>query len=451
MIQLFNAANIFSKLASNSSLLPMGIKDGSHSIGMTTASYITGKEVEGKDRFIDEAGTELIWIGGIPLYKKIIDLTVYKLAKQDFNVDVRLFEDKSKTILKKAIEHAANTDIKNALEKASKHKGLFQGLALGKFIASTALTLVSYWALTNFRHKHTEKNIIKQIQEEEAIKKTAAQFGQKVQLNTAPKQNNLSFGMNLDINALKNFMFNPVNNMMILDGGITAERLGESRNPQDFMGYVIKEGAFWGFMYFAGDIIQNHFIKKAAKKNHPIDLDIKVLQCEEFKANVKNGELEKALKEFSTDKPDEEIYEALFKPCEPNKIVDKGTISDNLIVKMAKKSGIIKTVKGKEDIIDTRFHIDVDSVKKIKQNIANFLEKAPGASENNGEALEKFLKKAVSLKKGAILKNIGITSFSLGVIVPGIMLAMRYIDKDNKEFQVKKDIHAKLQKEGSFA
>ena len=70
---------LFSKLGSNASLLPLAVKDLANSTGLTVGSYITGKDVESKDRFIDEFGTEAIWLGGIPFFKKFADLTFYKL------------------------------------------------------------------------------------------------------------------------------------------------------------------------------------------------------------------------------------------------------------------------------------------------------------------------------------------------------------------------------------
>ena len=73
------AAKIFSTLGNSQSLIPLAIKDSANATGMTVASSITSKD-EGKDRFIDEFGTEAIWLGAIPLYKKIIDKTLFKAA-----------------------------------------------------------------------------------------------------------------------------------------------------------------------------------------------------------------------------------------------------------------------------------------------------------------------------------------------------------------------------------
>lgn len=441
MITALNVANIFSKLGNNSSLLPIAVKDGAHSLGMTTASYITGDKIEGKDRFIDEFGTQAIWIGGIPFYKKLIDMTLYKFTKQDPVVDVRLLDEKSSNILKKAIKHAPE-GLEDVIKEASKHNGLFKKLAFGKFIASTFLTLASYWALTNFRHKHTEKNIIKEIKKEEATKKANLKFGQNKASNPTFKQHNPSFGMNMS--SLKNFMFDPVRNMMIVDGGITAERLSESRNPQDFMGYVIKEGAFWGFMYFAQDKIKDFLEAKSAKSGKPIDLDIKVLQDPEFKNAFINEKLEKALNDFAIEaKSDEEIYEALFASSKGAKM------SDNLIVKMAEKSGMLHLVSEKEakkskiefkpEQIDTRKYVDIDGIKGLKKKIATLLEKAKGQSN-----LKEYIESLKGAKRITIIKSIGACIAALGVLVPMVILAMRCMDEDNKEFQVKKQLHEKL-------
>jgi len=62
MIPALTASNIYSRLGSDSSLLPLAIKDIANSTGLTAGYYITGKDVESKDRFIDEFGTQAIWL-----------------------------------------------------------------------------------------------------------------------------------------------------------------------------------------------------------------------------------------------------------------------------------------------------------------------------------------------------------------------------------------------------
>lgn len=86
MIPAINASKIYSVIGNNDSLVPLAIKDIANSLGLTAGSYITGDKVEGKDRFIDEFGTQAIWLFGIPLYKKLLDLTLFK----SFNLQRRM-------------------------------------------------------------------------------------------------------------------------------------------------------------------------------------------------------------------------------------------------------------------------------------------------------------------------------------------------------------------------
>ncbi|MEI8128324.1 MAG: hypothetical protein WCG95_01775 [bacterium] len=436
MIDPITTVKIFSSLGNNSSLFPIAVKDAAHIAGMTTASYITGKEIEGKDRLIDEVGSTAMWIGGIPFYKKVIDLTLYKLAKYSPDVDVRILKDEN--LLKKAIQHAPTQEIKESIKKAANNIKMVKGLNLAKFLVSTALTLLSYSALTTFRHKHTEKNIIKEIHKEETEKKLKEEyFKGKMPLafksiKSAQKTKTPSFGMNM--HALQDFMFNPVKNMMIVDGGITASRLGDSRNPQDFMGYVIKEGSFWAFMYFAGKKIQEHFEKKSEQKyNKSIDLDIRAIQSDELKDGFKKGTISANVEEFNKLKTPEQIYEFL---C---------TKGDNLVVKMAKLSGTqeqkqIITLYKNTDKVDTQHYIDLEEVK----NVGIKLEKLYKQYSTSGEEIEAFLAKTIKLKRGSVLKNIGTCMGVLGLVVPGIILVIRFVNKDNKDFMVKKESHEEL-------
>lgn len=424
------ATKIFATLGNNSSLIPLGIKDIGNIAGMTTGSYITGNSVEGKDRLMDEVGSSIIWIGGIPAFKWVIDKTIYKAAKMNSKIDVRLLNNKNKDIFKKAREYAA-PEVKKDFDRILKHEKLFKNLSLAKFGVATALTLASYSALTTFRHKHTEKSIIKELQEEHLEKQKLAK---KDNTKNGEKP---SFGMNLS--GLKQFMFDPVKNTMIIDGGISTERLAESRNPQDFVGYVIKEGGFWASMYFLGPWVQKKLEEHAAsKKKQPIDLDIRVLQDENFQKAIKSGDIAKDLKAFDVTKPDVDIYDSLFKQ------------GDNMLVQMMKKADIVSTIKNSDEIDVTQF-VDMDEIKGtakkagFKQKVENIYK----AAKESGN-VEAFFDKAIKLKQGSIIKNMGVSIAALGIVVPGIMVAMRYMGEGNKEFAVKKELKEKMMKNPDF-
>ena len=436
MISKLTASTIYSTLGNNSSLIPLGIKDVANSCGLTAASYIAGDKVEGKDRFIDEFGTQAIWLGGIPAYKYILDKTLFKHAKLDPQVDVRLL--KNKKILELAQEFAPSEEIRKSITKAANHQKLFKTLTLTKFAASTALTALSYFGLTKFRHQYTEKQITKDYLDNK--KKAAESFGSRdipfsskfSAVHSDKKKAQVSF-----TGGLQDFMFNPVKNLMIVDGVITGERLSHSRNPQDFMGYVIKEGSFWLFMYLAGPMIAKALEKHSEIFNKKsIDLDARVIENEGFKNAFKDGSLKTHLNAFKANQNISDAYLYKFAVNPEN--------NENLIVKMAKESDIIPRLnismfKKHPTIVDTRKYINLDDLRDIGTKIDKLLKQY----EQSGEDIDTFFNSVRKLKRASVIKNIGACIGALGVIAPTIMLAIRYFGGD-KDYQVKKDVEAKL-------
>ncbi|MCI1273835.1 MAG: hypothetical protein LKG27_05320 [Clostridiaceae bacterium] len=436
MLSPVTVGKIYSTLGNNNSLVPLAMKDVANSLGLTAGSYAVGDKYEGKDRFMDEFGTQAIWLFGIPAYKKILDLTLFKSLKLDPKVDVRIL--KNKDILEKAKKFAANDEIAKSLENVSKKQSLFKGLTIGKFAVSTLLTIASYWGLTKYRHKATEAAIKKDIllkQQEEKTQNSAKSAMTSPAFSAVHKQN----AKKPSFTGLQDFMFSPVKNLMIVDGAITTERLTQARNKQDFMGYVIKEGAFWGFVYFAGQRIQEHFEDKSERKyNRSIDLDSRVIESEELKKAFKDGTLKNSLKEFDSvmDKSDAEIYEFI------------NNNKDNFVVQMAKKSDILKTVKD-SDAIDTRYYVSIGQVKGVNRKLAKLEEQFEHSKlhqkfPNEEKALNEFLKQVKKLKRISVLKNIGACVGALGIAVPALMVASRYAGGKKQDFQVKKDIEKQL-------
>ena len=450
MIPAINASKVYSILGNNDSLVPLAMKDIANSMGLTAGSYITGDSVEGKDRFIDEFGTQAIWLFGIPVYKKVLDLTLFKSLGYDAKVDARLL--KNQEILKKAQEFAPTQAIKNSIANVAKNQKTYKGLTIAKFVASTLLTMGTYFGLTKFRHKYTEDQIKKDYFEKNIVNKEKFNFTSSVPFSSAfnevHQQKNKSKQPSFT-GGWQEFMFNPVKNLMIVDATISGERLAHARNKQDFVGYAVKEGSFWAFMYFAGKKIQSALENSAEKKhNKSIDLDARVIESDELKEVFANKSILKDLQDFPIKGSDAEIYEFINKN------------PDNFVVQMAKKSDIITTMESNDgwfnklmkklnlphkviadkDAIDTRRFIDIADVK----GVATKLEKLHNQFESSGETLETFLKGVKKLKRSAIRTNIGSCIAALGVVAPTIMVALRLLDKDNKEFQTKKDIEAKL-------
>lgn len=414
-------SQIYSILGSNTSLVPLAIKDIANSSGLTLGSYITGKDVESKDRFIDEFGTQAIWLGGIPFFKKITDLTLYKLLGIDPKFDVRNL--KNKDILAKAIEKAPTEKIRQSIIKAAKNPKFTKNLALGKFAFSTVAAICTYTGLTRFRQNYRLKEAKEKLKQNSNRKPPlqANILPQKTPnafegVHKDKKDKNISFG-----GAMQEFMFNPAKNMMLLDGAITEERLRNSQSTQEFINYTIKEAGTWAFMYFAGDIIRKHLENKSKV---PIELDSRIIESKDLKNAFKLGTLKASLDDFNNlgDKlqrtpTDLDIYNFIHEN------------PDNFVVKMAKKAEVIKTLK-KSDAIDTRAYLDIEEFKGLKANLEKLYNKAP---KNN---VDSYLKQVIRSKRGAVLKNMGICISALGIGVPLLMIAMRYILPNNKEYKV---------------
>lgn len=448
-------AKVFSTLGNPKSLIPLAVKDFSATGGMTAGSFVTGKE-EGQDRFIDEIGTEAIWLLGIPGFKWLFDKTAFKIMNLDSKFDARNLKDQD--VFEKIKEYAPDDKIKSNLEKISNKQKLFKNAAKAKFFVSTALTIGSYIGLTKFKQQYTEKKIRKNlIAEYEAKKAQEVQKHTLVDTSSQPSpqgEGDLKGGDKTPSfkglgNVVESFAFNPVKNMWILDGAITGERLKDSRSPQEMIGYGIKEAFTLFFMYCAGDKIQEALEKRADKKfNKNIGLDARVIENGTLKQAFEDGSIQKSIDEFKAANTSKvNLYEFLHKN------------PDNMIVKTAKESDIIHMLKKpvkklgipykytKTDKIDTRKYIDLEKFEGVNNNIEKLYAQYKEALAN-GETSEKFFKGVKKLKRGSIITNIGTCMLALGVITPGIMLLKRFTAEGDEEFATKKRIREQLIKEG---
>jgi len=187
--------------------------------------------------------------------------------------------------------------------------------------------------------------------------------------------------------------YNSVKNMWVVDGAITSERLLDSRNPQAFIGYAIKEAFSLCFLYYAGGKIQKFLENNAMKKhNRNIALDARVLENNYIKQTFKDGTIKSSLDAFDKIKKDPiELYDFLHK--NPN----------NAIVKIAKQSDIIVSYKN-TDKIDTRAYIDLEKIETLKKDLNKLYEQYKEAAQK-GENTEKFLTVSDSLVKVNLLTS----------------------------------------------
>ena len=427
---------VISTLGNKESLVPIMIKDGVDSTSLTVKSFKEGGLVEGIDRAVDEYGTQAIWIGGIPFFKKLFDLSAYKLAKINPNVDPRVIADKEYAAWAQKnaqgfISKNSKETVKQAIDTCLADGGkLTKNLYKGKVAVATALTLVAFFALTKGKQKNTKNNVVKDLNEQ-TINSNFDSFiyNQQNSVFSDITENKEEPSFKGALSKLADaVMFNPVHNMKIIDAGITTERIGCSRNKTEFMEHTIKEGGFLFFVYGFGNLIEkgiNKFSNKVLKK--PIDLDIDVIMDDNFKNALSSGKIAEDLKKLP--EKTKTLTEKL------NFIKDN---PDNIIVQAAKKSKIVSTVKNAagESVVDTSKFIDTKAVESVAANLENI-------SKNfaqSGESVNKFLAKTKGLKVASVVANVGISCLFLGYLIPKAIYKYREWKTGSTNFHVAEDI-----------
>lgn len=425
--------SIISTLGNPESRVPLAIKDIINSSGITYFSYDNGGKLEGKDRFIDEFGTEIIWLLGLPFFKTIADKTIYPLKKHNPNVDVRVANSTDHIEFAKKVLNTCNPEEKSIMESINKAVSKFpefKKLFYTKFWLATILTFASYYGLTKYKQKTTEKAITKEFMKQKVNEQF---FIQKSKESKHFKDfNEIAFkGKNSaqpTFKGLESFMFNPVKNMLIVDAGITTERLTKSRNKHEFMEYAIKEGSLLFLLYIAGKWINKGFEKASSSIfKTPIDMDLRFINSTTLKDAIQTPQLLEEIKEFKSLDSQKAIL---------NFIAEK---QDSTIVRGAKISGIIRQI-GDTGRIDPAAYIDTEEVKGFVSSLENFVK----TGKSNGQVMD-FIKKARNLKIGSILGNLAVCCTALGYVVPKIMFEYRKKNAGNTEFHVEKQVREKLE------
>ena len=465
----------------HSSLLPLFAKDVVNSAGMTAFSYDAGGKIEAKDRCLDEFGTMALWMGGLPFFKWIYNNTAYKLAKINPDVDYRLLKDTAQLSVaqKYAQSLTDRADIAQSIAKAVSNTTKTKALFLGKFASATALTLASFFTLVKVKQHYTKKEIEKQFWAKKSAQmqymNSFAQspafkaFLPENNADKAPINNkNVSFkGLGSMAAKLKDVMFDPVQNLFLVDVGISGERLVNSRTKTEFAETAIKEGSLLFFLYIAGRYVQQGIEKVSEKLGKPIGLHAEVLSSDYMNNAIKSGKVNSdvnalktlidsvnnAQKTFNANKSQanktalEESKKALFE------FIYNEKNQDNTVIKAAKQSKIIKTiVEGSRsdklfnrakntNLIDPMQFIKVGDIEDVTNNVSKLAKFA--AKHDN---ITDFLKKCRNMKIASVAANMGISCLCLGLIVPYAMMKYREAHQNGKkEFHVQSEIERQLE------
>lgn len=450
---------IISTLGNKESLIPIIAKDAVDSASLTYNAYKAGGTVEGIDRAFDEFGTQAIWIGGIPFFKKLYDLSAYKLGKLNPDVDIRVLNNKEYASWAsenaKGFINKKGKTVKDAITESLKDGGKkANNLYKGKVIVATALTLGTYFALTKLKHKNTKNNVLNKLhndtfKSENSDKTKISHKGSSIYSNLkGVEQNNNSVFSdinNLNQNnsaqtpsfkgivkkAVDGILFNPVHNMKIIDAGITTERLACSRNPVEFVEHAIKEGAFLFTLYGLGGKIESGIDKLSDKVfNKPIELGIDVLMDKNFENALANNKILSDIAQMPAK--NKSLTEKL------NFIINN---PNNALVQAAKKSKIVSVVKDAKgnQVIDTSKFINIEEFEALADKLKNIDTKFKGSNQS----IKTYLNKTKAFKVGSVLANIGISCAILGYGIPKLVYKYREWKTGSSKFHVAEDIKTK--------
>lgn len=390
--------NIISAVGNNSSVYPLIVRDCGIEVPTKIAMTYNQNLKDSKqmannalrERLIDEYGTSIVWLGGIPLMNAVADWWIKKLG-YDPKVNVSLLKENERQGLKYNIEKFKNLapDEVKAMEKVLKNKSTYQKLLAGKFVLSTAIPIaIMGYYLPNFNFALTDKLRKKQ----EAVK--------PIVQDTLIAEKRYEMGENPSFKGLSSTLANmsTVNKMAITDGGLTIGRVGTARNKYEKMENGFKMSMMMFLNFIAPIWIAKGLDNLSGKLfNTNVNLDPMLLADKQFVKEIKNGSLQI---------PESNYIEYL----------DKN--SDSKISKLCEKYCGVKYLKNR--VRDPREFVDEKKIGKFLDELRKFSKEA-AASGN----VDKYAKKALKVKSANILANVGISSFLLAAVLPKVTFILR--------------------------
>lgn len=383
---------IISALGNNSSIYPLIARDcGIEIPTKVTMAYNQNKSDKYiaknavRERLIDEYGTSLIWLGGIPLIeyfgKKIINNNGYNP-----NVNLKLFKEDDIQGINKNIEKfkdIAPEAVKDLI-KIKNNKGLYEKLLALKFLSVILIPVT----LMGFVLPKLNFALTKKLMKKNPESKPAGKNGK-----------NVAFTGNA-ISTIANMT--TLEKMAMTDGGLTVGRVSTSRNKYEAIDNAFKMGGMLYLNFVAPkqiskglDALMNNLFKIN------VNLDPIMLNDSEFVKQIKENKLE------------------LPKSNSPKDIInfiDKNPKS--LFVKFASKFNKIKMLN--ETTRDPRCWVNVKDLAKFKNEIEGFAKQAFSSKEINI-----FAKRAKAVKSINIMSNILISSTLLAVVLPKLQYKFR--------------------------
>lgn len=396
--------NIISAIGNNSSVYPLIVRDcGIEVPAKILLTYNQNKKddkeiayLAGRERFLDEYSSSAVWLGGIPLVGGLCNKLI-KAKGLNPDVNLKLFNEEKDIQgidynIKKFKDIAP--DAVKDLIKAKENKKLYEKLLAGKFIASTAIPILTMgFILPKIIFASSAKKIEKLRQENQSKKtKNPINFTQKDRFY---KSNTPSFTGSWITKAAN---FSSQDKMAVTDGGYAIGRISTARNKNETIDLSFKMAGMMLLNYVAPK-----WIEKLLNKITGVELDPKILADKEFLSQIQNNTLQLPKSDNAKD-----LLE----------FVDDTKNSKTFFVKYANKFEKIKMLDN--GIRDPREYVNIKNLAKFRNDIEKFAQKA--TTQKN---IKSFIKKAKIAKSANIISNVTISSFLLAYALPKAQFAFR--------------------------
>lgn len=396
--------NIISAIGNNSSVYPLIVRDcGIEVPAKILLTYNQNKKddkeiayLAARERFLDEYSSSAVWLGGIPLVGWLCNKLI-KTKGLNPDVNLKLFNEEKDIQgidynIKKFKDLAP--DAVKDLIKAKENKKLYEKLLAGKFIASTAIPILTMgFILPKIIFSSSAKKIEKLRQENQSKKtKNPINFTQKDRFY---KSNTTSFTGSWITKAAN---FSSQDKMAVTDGGYAIGRISTARNKNETIDLSFKMAGMMLLNYVAPK-----WIEKLLNKITGVELDPKILADKEFLSQIQNNTLQLPKSDNAKD-----LLE----------FVDDTKNSKTLFVKYANEFEKIKMLDN--GIRDPREYVNIKNLAKFRNDIEKFAQKA--TTQKN---IKSFIKKAKIAKSANIISNVTISSFLLAYALPKAQFAFR--------------------------
>lgn len=418
----------------NDSLAPMVLKDAISNTAIVATYKKEGGKDDAREKAIEEYGTGVVWLFGIPALKKLFDKSVYGIFKLNPDFDIRILKDENylnnikqnlsmetNSILQEQKEVFKSLNEKNSLLKNFTNSQVYKGLFVSKFAITTSICALALAALVKYKQKTTQKRIerdcYKNLASEVLLNKSVNKASNFQKFNKTEKQENKN-SKSISFKGLGElFMYNPIANNSLLDVSIAATRLRHGRKGE--RGEIgMKEAFQIIFIYLLAKPIQMAFEFVGEKLKMPISLDPMVLFSKDIKntltqagdvirnndfiAQVKNnkGKVANVLKEGALDKILELARQDINNPLLD--VLDKNGAIQILKEKKGNKQAISYLKRFDENAI-VKTMLDINKTNKFIDNI----------------------KSIKAYKVFAVFANIAIAAWATGVLQPKLVILMR--------------------------